>query len=114
MEGCEERAEGGAGGHLRKGVDVLREALAAVAEFTVRTGHVGVGVVDVAREEAACVDLCPVGPHLLAVLLDGVEVGDLVGTEDIVGVFGEFGLERRHHRELLRGEDLGEKLKVQG
>ena len=32
MERREERAEGGAGGHLREGVDVLREALAAAAD----------------------------------------------------------------------------------
>ena len=114
MERREERTEGGAGGHLRKGVDVLREALAAVAEFAVRAGHVGMGVVDVAREEAASVDLCPVGPHFLAILLDRVEVGDLVGAKDIVRVLREFGLERGHHRELLRGEDLSKKVEVEG
>ena len=110
MEGREERAEGSAGGHLRKGVDILGEAFAAVAEFAVRTWHVGVGVVDVAREEAACMDLRPVGAHLLAILLDRIEVGDLVGAEDIVRVFREFGLEWGHHGELLRGEDLDEQI----
>lgn len=94
MERREERAEGGAGGHLREGVDVLREALAAVSEFAVWTRHIGMGVVDVAREEATRMDFRPVGAHLLAVLLDRVEVSDLVGTEDVVRVFRDFGLER--------------------
>ena len=135
MERREERAEGGTGGHLREGVDIFREALArrlaapsgvrcangfppkthprflqriSVAEFAVWTGYIGMGVVDVAREEATRMHLRPVRPHLLAVLLDGIEVGDLVGTEDVVRVFRDFGLERRHHGELLRGEDLDE------
>lgn len=108
VERSKEFAEGAVLGELREGVDVLREALAAVAEFSIGTRHVGVGVVDVARKEATRMHLRPVRPHLLAVLLDGIEVGDLVGTEDVVRVFRDFGLERRHHGELLRGEDLDE------
>ena len=51
VERREKRAEGCALGHLREGVDVLRETLAAVAELAVRPRHVGVHVVDVAREK---------------------------------------------------------------
>ena len=41
-------AERSACGHHGEGVDILREALAAIAELAIRTGDVGVGVVDVA------------------------------------------------------------------
>ena len=34
--------------HLSEGIDILREALAAIAELAVRTRDIGVGVVDVA------------------------------------------------------------------
>ena len=54
--------------------------------------------------------LAPVGSHLLAVFAAGVEVGDLVGTEDIVHILGELGLEGSHDGELLADEDLGEQL----
>lgn len=50
VERSKEGAEGGACGHLGKGVDVLGEALAAVTELAVGTGDVGVGVVDVTGE----------------------------------------------------------------
>ena len=36
-------------GHHGEGVDILREALASIAELAVRTWDIGVGVVDVAR-----------------------------------------------------------------
>ena len=35
-------------GHHGEGIDILREALATIAELAVRTRDVGVGVVDVA------------------------------------------------------------------
>ena len=108
MERREERAEGGTGGHLREGVDVLREALAAVATFAVGAGDVGVGVVDVAGEEAASVDFRPIRAHLLAVLLHRVEVSHLIRAEYIVGILRDFRLKRRHDGELLRGEDFDE------
>ena len=41
-------SQGCALGHLGKGVDILGEALATITEFTVRTGDIGVGVVDIA------------------------------------------------------------------
>ena len=110
VERGEERAEGGAPGHLREGVDVLREALAAVAELAVGTGHVGVHVVDVAREQHARVDLRPVAAHLLDVLLRRVEVRDLVGAEHVVDVLREFGFEGGHHRELLTREHLDQEV----
>ena len=101
-------AEGCAFGHLGEGVDILGEALASVAELAVGTGDVGVGVVDVAGEEDAGVHLAPVGSHLLAVLAAGVEVGHLVGSEHVVHILGQLGLQRSHHGELLAHEDLGE------
>ena len=84
-------AKGCAFGHLGKSVDVLGEALATVAELAIRTRDVGVGVVDVAGEEDAGVHLAPVSSHLFAVLAAGVEVGDLIGTKDIVHILGELG-----------------------
>ena len=47
VERCEEGAEGGTLGHLGEGIDILGEALATIAELTIRTGDVGVGVVDI-------------------------------------------------------------------
>ena len=41
-------AEGSAFGHLGEGIDILREALATVAELAVGAGDVGVGIVDIA------------------------------------------------------------------
>ena len=110
MEVLKQRTQGRAFGHLGEGVHILGEALAAVAQLAVGAGHVGVRVVDVAREEDASVHLAPVGPHLLAVFAAGVEVGDLVGPEQVVHILGELGLERGHHRELLADEDLDEQL----
>ncbi len=51
VERGEEFAEGAVFGELREGIDVFRKALAAVAEFSIGTRHVGVGVVDVAGEK---------------------------------------------------------------
>ena len=95
-------------GHLGKGIDILGEALAAVAILAVRAGDVGVRVVDVAREEHSGVHLAPVGAHLLAVFATSVEVGDLVGSEDVVHVLGELGLEGGHHGKLLAHKNLGQ------
>lgn len=94
VERGEELAEGRSFGEFGEGVDILRETLTTVAELAVGTGDVGVGVVDVAGEEAAGVDLRPVGAHLLAVFADGIEVGHLVGTEDIVRVLRDLGFKR--------------------
>lgn len=110
VERREERAERRALRHLREGVDVLRETLAAVAALAVGAGHVGVHVVDVAREQHARVDLRPVAAHLLDVLLRRVEVRDLVGAEHVVDVLRELGLERTHHRELLSREHLDQEV----
>ena len=110
VEVFEEGAEWRSFGHLGEGVDILGEALAAVAIFAVGTGNIGVRVVDVARKKDAGMHLAPVGSHLLAVLSASIEVGDLVGSEDVVHVLGEFGLQRGHHGELLADEDLGEQV----
>lgn len=95
---------------LRERVDIFREAFPAIALLAVGTGDVGVSIVDVAREEAARVDLRPIGAHLLAVLAHGVEVRHLVRAEDIVGILRDLRLKRRHDRELLRGENFDEEL----
>ena len=34
-------------GHLGKGIDILREALATITELTIRTGDIGVSVIDI-------------------------------------------------------------------
>ena len=100
--------------HLCKSIDLLGEALATIAELAIGAGDVGVSVVDVAREEDACVHLAPVGSHLLAVLAAGVEVGHLVGSEHVVHVLGQFSFQGRHHSELLAHEDLGEQFLCTG
>ena len=110
VEGCQKGAEGGALGHLGEGIDILGEALATVAELAVGTGDIGVGVVDVAGKKHAGVYLAPVTAHLLTVLAAGIEVGDLVGTEDVVHVLGELSFQRGHDGELLADKDLGEQL----
>ena len=68
------------------------------------------GVVDIAGQEHAGMDLAPVTAHLLTVLAAGIEIGDLIGAEDIVHIFGELGLQRGHDGELLADEDLGEQV----
>ena len=103
-------AQGRALGHLGEGVDVLGEALATIAELAVWTGDIGVGVVDVAGEEDAGMHLAPVGSHLLAVLAAGVEVGDLVGSEHIVHILGQFGLQRGHDGKLFADKDAGKQV----
>ena len=109
-----ESSERSTSGHLSEGIDILREALATIAELAVRTRDIGVGVVDVAREEDSGVYLAPVGSHLLAVLTAGVEVGNLVGSKDVVHVLGELGFEWSHDGELLAHEDLGEEILCSG
>ena len=52
----------------------------------------------------------PVSTHLLAVFAAGVEVGDLVGSKNIVHILGEFCLQRCHHSEFLAHENLGEQV----
>ena len=48
MQMFKKSAEWSTLGHLGKGVDILGEALATITELAVRTGDIGVGVVDVA------------------------------------------------------------------
>ena len=80
-------------GHLCESIHILREALATIAELAVRTRDVGVGVVDVAREEHAGVYLAPVTTHLLAVFSASVEVGHLVCAKNVVHVLGKLCFE---------------------
>ena len=114
MQMLKESAKRCALGHHGEGINILREALAAIAELAIRTRNVGVGVVDVAREEHAGVYLAPVASHLLAVLTASVEVGHLVGSEDVVHVLSEFSFEWSHDGELLAHEDLGEEVLCSG
>ena len=110
VERCQKGAEGCALGHLGKGIDILGEALAAIAELAVGTGDIGVGVVDIAGQQHTGMHLAPVSTHLLAILAAGVEVGDLVGTEDVMHILGQLGLQRGHDGELLADKDLGEEV----
>ena len=48
MQMLKESTERCALGHHGEGIDILREALAAIAELAIRTRDIGVGVVDVA------------------------------------------------------------------
>ena len=52
--------------------------------------------------------LAPVCPHLLTILTTSIEVSNFIGTEHVVHILGELGLEGTHHRELLADENLGE------
>lgn len=101
-------------GHLSESVDILRKALATIAELAIRTRDVGVGVVDIARKEHAGVYLAPVASHLLTILTAGVEVGDLVCAKDVVHILGELGFEWGHDGELLADEDAGEEVLCSG
>ena len=48
VQRLKESSERSASGHLGEGVDILREALATIAELAVRTWDISMGVVDVA------------------------------------------------------------------
>ena len=97
-------------GHLGEGVDVLGEALATVTELAVRTGDIGMSVIDIAGQQHTSVDLTPVSPHLLTILATSIEVGHLIGAKHIMHILGEFCLQRSHHGEFLTHEDLGEQV----
>lgn len=97
-------------GHLGKGVDILGEALATIAILAVGARYVGVGIIDVAGQQHAGVDLAPVSSHLLAILAASVEVGYLVGSEHVVHILGEFGLQRGHDSEFFPNENFGEQV----
>ena len=56
----------------------------------------------------------PVRAHLETVVVDGIEVRDLVCSEDVVAVLGDLGLERRHGSEGLALEDPAEQLDLSG
>lgn len=110
MQMLKESSERSASGHFGEGVDILGEALTTITKLAIRTWNICMRVVDVAGEEHAGVYLAPVASHLLAVLAAGVEIGYLVGTEDIVHVLGELGFKWSHDSELLAHEDLSEEI----
>lgn len=114
VEGCKELAKGKRFRELGKGVDVFGEAFAAVAEFAIGSGDVGVGVVNVPGEENAGVHALVVCPKAAAVVGNGVEVGHLNRPKDVVGVFGNLCLEGGHVAELLTNENLGEEIEFAG
>ena len=47
MEVLQKGSERCTGGHLRKGIDILREALTAITKLTIRTRDIGMSVVDI-------------------------------------------------------------------
>ena len=47
VEVLQEGAEGRALGHFGEGIYVLGEALSAISEFSIRTGNIGMGVVNI-------------------------------------------------------------------
>ena len=51
MKMRQQGSKGCACGHFGKCIDIITEVLSTIAELAVRTGNVGVGVVDVAGEE---------------------------------------------------------------
>ena len=110
MEVLKESSERSTLGHLSEGIDILREALATIAELAVRTWDVGVGVVDVARQQHACMYRTPICTHLLAIFAASIEVGYLVCTKHIVHVFSELCLQWSHYSKLLTNENLCEQL----
>ena len=114
MEVLQEGAERRTLGHFGEGIHILGEALAAISELPVGTRDIGMGVVDITREENACMDSAPVGPHLLAVFTTGVEEGNLIGPEYVMHVFGQLGLQRRHDGKLLAHKDLRKQLMLTG
>ena len=110
MKRGEEPAERSPLRQLREGIDVLREALAAIAELAVRPRHVGVHAVDVARKQAARMDVLEIGALLLAVVVNGVPVRHLVRAEDIVRILRDLRLQRGHAREAFALENLRQKV----
>lgn len=48
MQMLQKGAKGCALGHLGKGIDILGEALATITKLTIRSGDIGVGVIDIA------------------------------------------------------------------
>ncbi len=114
MQVLQQGSKGRSLGHLGKGIDVLGEALAAITELTVRTGDIGVGVVDIAGQQHTGVHLAPISTHLFAVLTAGVEVGDLIGSKHIMHILGKFCLQWRHNSELLTYKDFSKQFVSSG
>ena len=108
MEMLQKGAERRSFRHLRKGVDILGEAFATITKLTVRTGHISVGIIDVAREEHSRMYLAPIATHLLAILTTGIEISHLVSSKHIVHIFGQLSLQRSHDGKLLANKDLCE------
>ena len=101
-------AERSALGHHSEGVDILREALASIAKLAIRTRDIGVGVIDVTREEHAGVYCTPICTHLLAIFTTSIEIGYLVCTKHIMHILSEFGLQRSHYSKLLAHKYFGQ------
>jgi len=95
---------------LRKGVDILGETLAAIAQLAVWAGHGRVNIVDVAAQQDAAQHVVIETAVLLAEVVDGVEVGDLQGAKDIMRVLRDLGLQGAHLDEALADKDLLQKL----
>ena len=92
--------------HFRKGIDILGKTFSTITKLTVRTGHISVGIIDVAREEHSRMYLAPIATHLLAIFTTGIEISHLVSSKHIVHIFGQLSLQRRHDSKLLADKDL--------
>ena len=97
MQMFKERSKRSACCHLGERIHVLREALATISKLAIRTGNVCMRVVDITGEQNAIMDIGPIDVHVLAVVVYGIEVSNLVGTENIVAIFRDFRFERRHY-----------------
>lgn len=114
VERGDEFAKGKILGEGGEGVDVLGEALAAVAVFAVGTGHLGVHLVDVTRKEDTGMDGLVVAAVSAAVVGHGIEVGHLERAEDVVGILRNLGLEGGHTAEFLADKNLAEEINFAG
>lgn len=110
MEGGDEFAEREILGEGGEGIDVLGEALAAVAVFAVGTGHLGVHLVDISREKDSSMDGLVIATVAAAVVGDGIEVGHLERAKDVVGILRDFGLKGGHAAKLFADENLAEQV----
>lgn len=108
MEMLQKGAQWRALRHLRKGIDILGEAFSTITKLTVRTGHISVGIIDVAREEHSRMYLSPIATHLLAIFTTGIKISHLVSSKHIVHIFGQLSLQRSHDGKLLANKDLCE------
>ena len=108
MEMLQKGAKRCALGHLRKGIDILGEAFATITKLTVRTGHISVSIIDIARKEHTRMHFAPITAHLLTIFTTSIKISHLVSAKHIVHIFGQLGLQRSHDGKLFANKDLCE------